>query len=242
MNHTLDTCTSFWDDLEGEDFHPNVRAGIAPAMPLLHISERKSTAPIDVYAQNCHEASSGAYTGESSAAMLKSIGITGVILGHSERREIYHESDALILAKMKHALSADLQVIYCCGEPLDIRKAGAQNDYIKDQLEASLLPLSVDQLAQVCIAYEPIWAIGTGETASAQQAQDMCAHIRSLCTEKYGKEAADKLHILYGGSVKPANAQEIFSQTDVDGGLVGGASLDSGSYMELLQIAGKLME
>lgn len=242
MNHELDTCTSFWDDLEGEDFHPNVMAGIAPPTPLLHVSERKSSTGMEVYAQNCHQEASGAYTGESSAAMLSSMGITGVLLGHSERRELFHESDELILAKMKHALSTGLQVIYCCGEPLDIRKAGKQNDYIQKQLEASFLPLDLDQLSQVCIAYEPIWAIGTGETASADQAQDMCAYIRSLCHKKYGAAAAEKLHILYGGSVKPANAREIFSQKDVDGGLVGGASLDSTSYMELLTIAGEVVD
>ena len=189
---------------------------------------------MQVAAQNCHEAESGAYTGEISAAMLRSIAVDYVILGHSERRELYGEGSALLKEKVDRALAHGLKPIFCCGEPLGIRKGGQQEEYVANQLKQSLFHLNTDQMAQLVIAYEPIWAIGTGETASPAQAQEMHASIRELIATKYGKTLAEDLTILYGGSVKPANAAELFAQPDVDGGLVGGASLKAEDFCAIL--------
>lgn len=185
-------------------------------------------------AQNCHEEEAGAYTGEISADMLGSIGVGYVILGHSERREIFGEGSLRIKAKVDRVLSHNLKPIFCCGESLEIRKSEQQNEYVANQIKQSLFHLDAEDFEQVVIAYEPIWAIGTGETASPAQAQDMHACIRQLVAEKYGKTMADNLSILYGGSVKPGNAKEIFGQPDVDGGLVGGASLDAQSFCAII--------
>ncbi|MEO6230847.1 MAG: triose-phosphate isomerase [Ferruginibacter sp.] len=178
-----------------------------------------------VAAQNCYSKVSGAYTGETSVEMLKSIGIPYVIIGHSERREYFNESNDELAEKVNLCFDYGLKPIFCCGEALDIREAGTQNSYVENQLKESLFHLSAENLTGFVIAYEPIWAIGTGKTASSDQAQEMHAHIRSVFAAKYGQELADSISILYGGSVKTANAKEIFGQPDVDGGLVGGASL-----------------
>lgn len=178
-----------------------------------------------VAAQNCYHKASGAYTGEVSAAMLQSIGVEYVVLGHSERREYFAESGSQLAEKVNLCLVHGLKPIFCCGEALEIREAGTQNAYVEQQIRESLFHLSADQLNGFMIAYEPIWAIGTGKTASAAQAQDMQQHIRAVLAAKYGAATADTISILYGGSVKASNAREIFSQPDVDGGLVGGASL-----------------
>lgn len=185
-------------------------------------------------AQNCHQADSGAYTGELSAPMLSSIGVDFVILGHSERREIFGEGSALIKEKIDQVMSHNLRPIFCCGESLSIRKAGQQNEYVANQIRQSLFHLSADDFANVVIAYEPIWAIGTGETASPAQAQEMHQSIRDLVSKQYGSAIADDLSILYGGSVKPANAVELFAQADVDGGLVGGASLKPEDFCAII--------
>jgi triosephosphate isomerase len=187
-----------------------------------------------VAAQNCYSEKSGAYTGEVSAEMLQSIGVDYVILGHSERREYFQESNAMLARKIDVALAYGIKPIFCCGEPLEIRKAETQNAYVAKQLEESLYHLTAEQLKQVVIAYEPIWAIGTGLTASAQQAQDMHAYIRAQIAEKYGREAALGLSILYGGSAKPANAGELFACPDVDGGLIGGASLVAADFTAII--------
>lgn len=176
-------------------------------------------------AQNCAAEKSGAYTGEVSAAMVKDAGAAYVIIGHSERREYYKEDNATLVKKSDIALENGLQVIFCCGEPLSIREAETQNQYVETQISEGLFHYNTGQLKNIVIAYEPIWAIGTGRTASAQQAQDMHAHIRSVIAGKFGSEAADDMSILYGGSVKASNAAELFACPDVDGGLVGGASL-----------------
>ncbi len=189
---------------------------------------------IKLAAQNCHQMPSGAYTGEVSASMLKSIGIEYVILGHSERRMYFNESDELLRAKVDIALKEGLKVIFCCGEPLEIREANSQNGYVSRQLVNSLFHLSEADFSNIVIAYEPIWAIGTGKTASAEQAQEMHAFIRALVQEKYSAETAVDLSILYGGSVKPANASELFANPDVDGGLVGGASLDAQGFLSII--------
>lgn len=188
-----------------------------------------------VAAQNCHHKSAGAYTGEVSADMLQSLHITFVVLGHSERREYNGETNAMLAEKVDEALSKGLQPIFCCGEPLTIREAGTQNSYVEQQLQESLFHLTADQLDRIVIAYEPIWAIGTGKTATAEQAQDMHLHLRSVLANKYGKEVADGISILYGGSVKGSNAKELFSKPDVDGGLVGGASLQADDFAMIME-------
>lgn len=185
-------------------------------------------------AQNCHQEESGAYTGETSTEMIASVGADYVILGHSERREIFGENNELIKQKVDKALSAGLKVIFCCGEPLEVRKANTQDSYVASQIQDSLFHLSAEQMANVVVAYEPIWAIGTGETASPAQAQEMHKQIRSLISEHYDADVAEALSILYGGSVKPANATELFSQPDVDGGLVGGASLKPEDFCSII--------
>ena len=194
-----------------------------------------ANARISVGAQNCSEHDSGAYTGEVSAPMLQSMGIPYVIIGHSERRQYFHESGKQLATKVDKALANGLTPIYCCGEPLEIREAGTHQQLVKQQVEESLFHLSAEAIAKVVIAYEPVWAIGTGKTASSQQAQDMHAVIRKHLSGKYGNAVAESISILYGGSVKADNAKELFSQPDVDGGLVGGASLKSREFVEIVK-------
>jgi len=187
-----------------------------------------------VAAQNCHHKMSGAYTGEVSVDMLNSIGINYCVVGHSERREYFHESNAELAEKVNLCLSKSITPIFCCGEPLNIREEGIQNSFVEKQLNDSLFHLDADSVQKVVIAYEPIWAIGTGKTASADQAQEMHAHLRAVLAQKFGNQVADNISILYGGSVKGSNAKEIFSQPDVDGGLVGGASLISAEFLQII--------
>lgn len=207
-------------------------------VPSIHIASAVAATShnpsVHVAAQNCHQAISGAYTGELSAEMCKDAGCDYVILGHSERRQYFSESDTLLAEKTDAALAAGLRVIFCVGESLDIRQAGTHVDHVAAQIEAGLFHLAAEQMADIVIAYEPIWAIGTGETASPAQAQDMHKALRTLIADKYGDTVADDIGILYGGSVKPANAKEIFSQPDVDGGLVGGASLKADSFAAII--------
>lgn len=186
-------------------------------------------------AQNCHQNQNGAFTGEVSAGMLVSAGATHVILGHSERREYFHETDELLAEKVSFALENNLTPIFCCGERLDVREAGNHENLVGAQVGKSLFSLSEDQIKKVVIAYEPVWAIGTGKTASAEQAQEMHAFIRKQIANEYSQQVADSISILYGGSVKPENAKEIFSQPDVDGGLIGGASLKSRDFTNIVK-------
>lgn len=188
-----------------------------------------------IAAQNCHHKAAGAYTGEVSADMLQSLQIPFVVLGHSERREYNGETNTMLAEKVNEALAKGLQPIFCCGEPLAIREAGTQNAHVEKQLEESLFHLTQDQILQIVIAYEPIWAIGTGKTATADQAQDMHQHLRSVLAGKYGADVASKISILYGGSVKGSNAKELFSKPDVDGGLVGGASLLADDFALIIE-------
>src|SRR6478735_5942012 len=188
-----------------------------------------------VAAQNCHQKKSGAFTGEVSAEMLKSIAIKYCVIGHSERREYFYETNKMLAEKLNICLEHDISPIFCCGEPLNIRDAGTQNTYVETQLKESLFHLSQSQMQQIVIAYEPIWAIGTGKTATTQQAQEMHAFIRSVLAKQYSSEAADEITILYGGSVKAANAAELFASPDVDGGLVGGASLNAKEFIEIMK-------
>ncbi len=180
---------------------------------------------IGLGAQNCADKAKGAYTGEVSASQVKSTGAQYVILGHSERRAYYHETAAILKEKLNLALENGLKVIFCIGEVLEEREAGKQNEVVEGQLVDSLFELTAEQLSNVILAYEPVWAIGTGKTATAEQAEDMHAFIRSTMAKHFGEDAAEELSILYGGSCKPSNAKEIFSKPDVDGGLIGGASL-----------------
>ncbi|MES2431524.1 MAG: triose-phosphate isomerase [Bacteroidota bacterium] len=189
---------------------------------------------IYVAAQNCSNKRSGAYTGETSVEMLQSIGVDYVIIGHSERREYFNETNAMLAEKVNLCFEYKLKPIFCCGEALEIREAGTQNEYVEKQLIESLFHLSAEQLTGFVIAYEPIWAIGTGKTASSAQAQEMHAHIRNILSTEYGEAVANSISILYGGSVKAANAKEIFGQPDVDGGLVGGASLIAEEFATII--------
>ncbi len=185
-------------------------------------------------AENCSEHEKGAYTGEVSAAMVKSTGATHVILGHSERRQYFGENNEQLLAKTKLALANGLTPIFCVGEVLEERENGTYNDVVKCQVEA-LFDLSAEDFGKIIIAYEPVWAIGTGKTATAEQAQDMHAHIRKVIEDKYGKEVAEDTSILYGGSCKPGNAPELFAKPDVDGGLIGGAALEAESFLGIIE-------
>jgi triosephosphate isomerase (TIM) len=182
-------------------------------------------------AQNCHPAAKGAYTGEVSISMLQALGVQAVIIGHSERRAYFNESNAFIKEKVNALLAAGLIPIFCCGEPLEIREAGTQNDYVLKQIQESLFHLASEQLAKVVIAYEPIWAIGTGVTATSNQAQEMHASIRAAIANEYSAEIADDVSILYGGSCNPTNAAELFALPDVDGGLIGGASINAEQWV-----------
>ena len=190
--------------------------------------------PIDVAAQNMHQAESGAYTGEISADMLKSIGVNTVILGHSERRAIFHETDALIANKVNTALEHDMMVIFCFGEELKDRQSKNHFNVVENQLRDGLFHIKSKDWDNIVLAYEPVWAIGTGETASPEQAQEMHEFIRETVLKAFGSEIAENVSILYGGSVKPENAKEIFSKPDVDGGLIGGAALKADDFVAIV--------
>lgn len=217
---------------------PAVEVVMAPAFPFLALAtERVRGTRITIAAQNCHEAAQGAYTGEVSVPMLDSIGVGACIVGHSERRQYYGETDAAVGHKVEALLKGGLQPIYCCGEVLAEREAGDHFAVVERQVREALGGLEPSALARVVVAYEPVWAIGTGLTASPGQAQEMHAFIRSLLHEMAG-DVARTIPILYGGSCKPDNAADLFSQPDINGGLIGGAALEASSFLELVRIAG----
>jgi triosephosphate isomerase len=189
---------------------------------------------VSVAAQNCAAEPKGAYTGEVSVSMIQSAGAKFVIIGHSERREYYHETSETLNKKVALALAQGLTPIYCCGEALQIREAGTENAFVQNQLIETIFNLSAEDFGKIVIAYEPIWAIGTGRTASSQQAQDMLAFIRQLIAEKYNQTIADECSILYGGSCSASNAKELFGQSDIDGGLIGGASLKAEDFLAII--------
>ena len=205
----------------------------APFIHLTSILKETKNSNIAVAAQNCHHAESGAFTGEVSASMLASINVQYVIIGHSERREYNAESNEELAKKVNIALSKNIRPIFCCGETLKTRELGKHFEWITTQLEQSVFHLSKEDFSKLVIAYEPIWAIGTGVTASAQQAQEIHAHIRKEIANKYGSSIADNTSILYGGSCKPSNANELFANPDVDGGLIGGASLNADDFIAI---------
>lgn len=206
-----------------------------PSLYLMMAKDVFAQNEIGVFSQDMSEHESGAFTGEISVDMLESIGATGSLIGHSERRQYHGETDSHCNRKIKLALDKGLIPIYCNGETLEQRKSGQHFEVVKNQTEVALFTLSAEEIKKVVIAYEPVWAIGTGETASPEQAQEIHAHIRNLIAGKYGKEVADEISILYGGSVKPDNAKEIFSKPDIDGGLIGGAALNIADFSKIIE-------
>jgi triosephosphate isomerase len=214
----------------------NTRVIVTPTfVNLASVVGATAGSAVEVAAQNMHQADSGAYTGEISGAMLTAIGIKSVILGHSERRAYFGENDALLAEKVNAALKNNLEVIFCFGEELEDRKSENHFNVVGSQLKNGIFHLDAAAWKNVVLAYEPVWAIGTGETASPEQAQEMHAFIRNMISESYGAELAATISILYGGSVKPANAKEIFSKKDVDGGLIGGAALNATDFVSLVK-------
>ncbi|WP_027392498.1 triose-phosphate isomerase [Aquimarina latercula] len=210
---------------------PEAKIIVAPTFTNLYYAfEELKEVDIDVAAQNMHQEESGAFTGEISADMLKSVGVETVILGHSERRAYFGETDELLEEKVNTALKHKMTIIFCFGEELEDRKSGNHFNVVEGQLKNALFELDNDAWKHIVLAYEPVWAIGTGETASPEQAQEMHAFIRKTIGDAFNAEIAENVSILYGGSVKPTNAKEIFAKPDVDGGLIGGASLDPDSF------------
>ncbi len=212
----------------------NVKVILAPPFPFVSdaVSAVEGSA-ISIAGQNCHQEENGAYTGEVSAATLKSFGCDYCIVGHSERRQLFLEDDTLINQKIQRLLQNNIKPIYCCGESLEQREAGEHFDIVEAQIQSGLQGFMKGDLLNVVIAYEPVWAIGTGKTASPQQAQEMHAFIREKLSQVLSTEA-ENISILYGGSVKPDNAKELFSQKDIDGGLIGGASLNATDFLQII--------
>jgi triosephosphate isomerase (TIM) len=206
----------------------------APFTALYALNENLAGTRIKLGAQNLHQAEEGAYTGEVSALMLKDVGVKYVVIGHSERRQYFGETDDSVNAKTQAAFKHGLLPIVCVGEDLAQREQGVTNQLVEEQVRAALGGLTAEQVTQLVIAYEPIWAIGTGKTATAADANEVCAHIRKVVGDMYGQEKANAVRIQYGGSVKPENIAELMAQPDIDGALVGGASLDPGSFAKLL--------
>lgn len=239
MNTDLVTARSLARDVVEAVSDPgDVTVVVCPPFISLHdVSEVVRNTPVDLGAQNMHEEESGAYTGEVSAPMLRSVGCRFVIIGHSERRQYFGETDATVNAKIKRARAHDLRPIVCVGETLDERKSDRAQDVVGSQMKGALQGIEVDDPKRLTIAYEPVWAIGTGETATPEQAQEMHAFIRERLDEKYGEEMARRIEILYGGSVKPNNAAELFGKDDVDGGLIGGASLKAEDFAAIVEAA-----
>lgn len=240
MNKSLEAGMSLASEvinMVADEYHGN--AQVVLGVPFTHISAiSKLTAgstKVSVAAQNCSQFLSGAYTGEISVEMLQSVGAEWVIIGHSERREYFGETDAIVHEKTKTVLAANLKPIFCCGEPLAIREGGDYLNYVKAQLTNGLFAFSAEDFSKIVIAYEPIWAIGTGLTASPEQAQEMHAALRAHIAAHYGQEIAENTSLLYGGSVKANNAKELFSCPDVDGGLVGGAALQRREFTEIVK-------
>ncbi|MRT17066.1 triose-phosphate isomerase [Vitellibacter sp. q18] len=240
MNNDLAETEMFLVDLKKQVFPEGVTVLIAPPFTNLnHAFRSLREHPVGLAAQNMHQSNDGAFTGEISAKMLQSVGANTVILGHSERRAYFNEDSALLAEKVNTALEHEMTIIFCIGEELKDRKKGNHFDVIKSQLTEGLFHVSDGAWEHIVIAYEPVWAIGTGETASPQQAQEMHKFIRKAIAENYSKPIAEEVPILYGGSVKPDNAAEIFGQADVDGGLIGGASLQVEGFMKIVNAFSK---
>ncbi len=239
MNKTLTETKALLKELKQEVKGlklDNTRVIIAPTyVNLQHTTKKTKKSIIEIASQNMHQATNGAYTGEIAADMLSDIGVKTVILGHSERREYFKEDDTILTQKVNTALASELEIIFCFGEQLADRESNNHFKIIETQIKNVLFHLEANSLKNIIFAYEPVWAIGTGKTASADQAQEMHAFIRNIITDNYGNDVAESISILYGGSVKPNNAKEIFSKPDVDGGLIGGASLKAKDFTEIIK-------
>lgn len=231
MNKTSSEARDFAEKINEFEFK-NVDVLLAPSFVSLESFRKNLNKKIEVSAQNLSQFDDGAYTGEVSTAMLKDIGVENVIIGHSERREKFFESNEIVNAKVKKALADGFHVILCLGEALEVKAENKEVDFVKDELLKSLA--GVENIENITIAYEPIWAIGTGKTCSADDAEKMCREIRGIINKNYG-EVSEKIRILYGGSVKPSNAKEILSEDNIDGVLVGGASLDPEGFIEIIK-------
>ena len=237
MNKTLQEGIALAKELNEVLANERPNCDVIICTPFIHLASVTplvDSAKIGVGAENCADKESGAYTGEVSAAMVASTGAKYVILGHSERRAYYHETPEILKEKVRLALANGLTPIFCVGEVLEEREAGKQNEVVYGQLAGSLFDLSAEEFSRLIIAYEPVWAIGTGKTATAAQAQEIHAYIRSVIADKYGKDVADNTSILYGGSCKASNARELFANPDVDGGLIGGASLKAADFKGII--------
>lgn len=234
MNQNKAEAIAFIQALVKEEKPQGVHMMLAPSFVVLDACKQAATEDITIAAQNINAHDNGAYTGEVSADMLQSIGVETVLIGHSERRSIYGEDHKILAEKVKQAIANNMQVVFCIGEHLEEREAGKAEETVKKQLEDSLFFISAQQMKNVVIAYEPVWAIGTGKTATPEQAQEIHAYIRSLIEQKYNATIAQEISILYGGSVNPGNAKELFAKEDVDGGLVGGAALKVDSFIQLM--------
>ena len=236
MNNSNSETNKLLRELKKNKFSDNKRVIVCPSFTQLSIAiEKLKNTEITVASQNIHFASHGAYTGEVSAVMIKNLGVFMTILGHSERRTFFYETDEILKNKVNTALKEEIEIIFCVGENLSDRKSKNHFKFVQSQLENSIFHLPGKSLQQIIIAYEPIWAIGTGETASPHQAQEMHSFIRDLIYKKYNQSISDSISIIYGGSVNPKNAADIFSKTDVDGGLVGGASLNPDDFAEIVR-------
>ena len=237
MNTTLQEGVALAKEIDAKLVEKEVKCDVVIATPFTHlvsVVEAVDAVRIGVGAENCADKTEGAFTGEVSAKMVASTGAKYVILGHSERRAYYHETAEILKEKVVLALENGLTPIFCVGEVLAEREAGEHFDVVAAQIKDSLFELTADDFAKIVIAYEPVWAIGTGKTATAEQAQEIHAFIRQTIAEKYGNEIADNTSILYGGSCKPSNAAELFAKPDVDGGLIGGASLKADDFMGII--------
>jgi triosephosphate isomerase (TIM) len=239
MNLTYQDGEKLLDDILDAGIHlaPHQHTIFAVPYPYLIMTKSEVAEEFNYHAaaQNCHHKTAGAYTGEVSVEMLQSIGVNYCVIGHSERREYNGETNAMLAEKVNLCLETGITPIFCCGEPLDIREAGTQNEFVAAQLKESLFHLPAERIKELVIAYEPIWAIGTGKTASTAQAQEIHQFLRSVLADQYGTELANEIPILYGGSVKAGNAAELFACPDVDGGLVGGASLVAGDFIAIIK-------
>ena len=236
MNNNLSETIKLIDDLKIHINRNNVKVMIAPAFTFLQTAVKQIDGyDIEVISQNVNNNDSGAYTGEVSTKMLKSIGVNTTLIGHSERRAYYNEDDELLLNKLKHSIECGMNVIFCFGEELSDRKSQNHFNVVKNQLDNTVMKVDKNSWKKIILAYEPVWAIGTGETASAEQAQEMHEYVRKCISESFGKEISNNVSILYGGSVKPNNASEIFSKKDVDGGLIGGAALNASDFSKIVE-------
>jgi len=236
MNNGLSETIELINDLKQDLSDSDVKVMIAPSYPFLKTAvDQVGDGSIEVISQNINDNKSGAYTGEVSIAMLNSIGVNTTLIGHSERRAYYNEDDALLLKKINLALESNMDIIFCFGEELKDRKSNSYFDIVKAQLDNTVMKLEPNSWKNIVLAYEPVWAIGTGETASAEQAQEIHKFVRNCISEHFSSEIANNVPILYGGSVKPSNAVEIFNKKDVDGGLIGGAALNAHDFVEIIK-------